>query len=77
MIVRACHEKRPQMRAFEEGVGPEFEGSTHSGCHRHRRPLQHSRLPTTLILVEQLNGCPSNFVGRLGEGGGCGCLTVT
>ena len=72
MIVRACHEKRPQMRAFEEGVGPEFEGSTRSGCHRHRRPLQHSRLPTLLILVNNRMGVHRTLQPALKRAGAVG-----
>lgn len=38
-------EKRPRVRAFGKGAGPEFEGSTRSGCCPCWQPLQVSRLP--------------------------------
>ena len=47
MGAKGCsQEKRPHVRAFGKGVGPEFEGSTRSGCCHCWQPLQVSRLPT-------------------------------
>jgi hypothetical protein len=47
--------KCPRVRAFEKTAGPEFEGSTRSGCCHGWQPLQVSRLPALLILVENIN----------------------
>lgn len=52
-VIRRQHqEKRPLVRAFGKGVGPEFEDSTRSGCRRDRQPLQASRLPTSKIVCQ-------------------------
>lgn len=52
--------KRPHVRAFGKGVGPESEGPTRLGCCHCRHPLQTSRLPTGSTLDERPSSRPAN-----------------